>query len=93
LLPRIQLIDPEELENFERVFSRIAKQWKTWERVKWSGNWTDDDDPLLRRAGAYTPLEKKLTSWETPMSMRSVDAECIAEIADSVIQGGDLDAE
>ena len=93
ILPRIQLVDPEESENFLRVFSRISRQWKTWERVKWSGNWTDDDDPLLRRAGSYTPPEKRKTSWETPMSMRNVDAECILEIADSIIQGEHDNAE
>jgi hypothetical protein len=92
MLPRVQAIDPLEQENFENVFDRIAKQWKTWQRVKWSGNWTGEDDPLLRRAGAYTPPEKKLTSWETPMSMRTVDAECIVEIADSVIRGVTTDA-
>jgi hypothetical protein len=93
LLPRIQLIDSGERDNFEKAFTRIVKQWKTWERVKWSGNWGDDDDPLLRRAGSYTPQEKRDTTWETPMSMRSVDAECIVEIADSVIQAGASNAE
>jgi hypothetical protein len=87
LLPRVKFIDPGELENFELVFNKLAKQWKTWERLKWEGNWKDDNDPLLRRAGEYTPLEKKLGSWETPTSMRNVDAECIVEIASSLVQG------
>ena len=41
--------------------------------------------------GAYTPPEKKKGSWETPTSMRNVDAECIVEIANSIIQGEDED--
>lgn len=87
LLPRVKFIDPGEIKNFEIVFNKIAKQWKTWERLKWEGGWNDDNDPLLRRAGEYTPVEKKLGSWETPTSMRNVDAECIVEIASSVVQG------
>jgi len=87
LLPRVKFIDPGEIENFEIVFNKLANQWKTWERIKWEGSWKDDNDPLLRRAGDYTPIEKKIGSWETPTSMRNVDAECIVEIASSVIQG------
>lgn len=87
LLPKVKTIDPDELDNFESVFDRIINNWKTWEKVKWSGDWGDDNDPLLRMAGSYAPQEKRLTSWETPMSMRSVDAECITEIADSLLQG------
>lgn len=92
LLPRVQVVDSEELENFEGVFTKLAKQWKTWERLKWEGKWIDENEPLLRRAGAYTPPEKKRGSWETPTSMRNVDVECIVEIADSVIQGEDNNA-
>lgn len=88
LLPRVQKIDPEEQENFENVFGKLAKEWKTWGRLRWEG-WKDDNDPLLRRAGAYTPAEKKLGSWEIPTSMRNVDAECIVEIANSLILGGE----
>jgi hypothetical protein len=93
LLSRVQIVDPMEQKNFEKVFSKLEKQWKTWERLKWSGSWKDDNDPLLRRAGAYTPAEKKRGAWETLTSMRNVDAGCIVEIANSVIQGEDDNAE
>ena len=56
LIPRVQMVDPIELGNFERVFEKLAKQWKIWERLKWEGSWKDDNDPLLRRSwGIYSP--------------------------------------
>lgn len=87
LLPRIKFIDPEEVENFDKIFKKLTNQWETWERLKWEGNFTDDNDPLLIRAGTYTPPEKKRGSWETPTSMRNVDSECIVEIANALLQG------
>ena len=93
LLPRVQTVDPDELQNFHKVFDKLAREWKTWQRQNWRGSWKDDNDPLLRQAGAYTPKEKKRGSWETPTSMRNVDAECILEIADSTIQGEISNAE
>ena len=34
LLPRIHQIDPAELQNFERVFNRRAKDWERWQPAK-----------------------------------------------------------
>ena len=81
LIPRIRKIDALELDNFERVFSRLSKEWKSWQMVRWEQSWNSDDLPLLRRAGDYVPPDKKSLSWETPTSLRNVDAECIAEIS------------
>lgn len=89
LLPRIEHINPDEVENFKRTFKRLTEQWVTWQRLKWEGNFTDENDPLLIRAGTYTPPEKKKGSWETPTSMRNVDSECIIEIANALLQGDD----
>ena len=80
LLPRIQGIDPEELDNFERVFKKRSDEWQRWERSLWKGAWKSEDPPLLREAGSYVSREWANISWPTPMSLRNVDAECQVEI-------------
>jgi hypothetical protein len=82
LLPRVKQIDPDELENFESVFDRRAKEWQTWQRTEWSGKKfeTQEDVPLLHDAGQYLPPAARKISWPTPTSMRNVDAECVADV-------------
>ena len=80
LLPRVQIIDPDELPNFQRVFDKRASEWKRWRRTSWEGK-SSTDTYLLSRAGAYVDPENKRFTWQTPMSMRSVDAECQARIS------------
>ncbi len=80
LLPRVQVVDPEEVIAFERVFAKRAAEWKRWERTKWRSGPQDLDAALLREAGAYTNPGWADISWPTPMSMRNVDSECQAEI-------------
>lgn len=80
LIPRVQSVSPSEVENFERVFKRRASQWKSWKHVKWQGSWSDEDIPLLRAPWDFATPDVEIASWETPMSMRTVDAECVAEI-------------
>jgi Lhr-like helicase len=80
LLARVRQVDPEELENFEKVFARRTGEWRSWERTRWQGRPTDADVALLREAGAYVAREHARISWATPTSMRNVDAECEAEI-------------
>jgi hypothetical protein len=79
LLKRIQAIDPEEQVNFERVFEKRMAEWQLWQRTKWS-DWSTPEGVLLRQAGSYASQEVADLSWETPTSMRSVDAECEAAI-------------
>ncbi len=69
--------DPEVREAFEALFDRRAREWKGWERVRWDGRITTNNDiPLLREAGAYASSEVKRLSWPTQRSLRNVDAEC-----------------
>jgi len=91
MLPRLAIVDPSEIPNFRRVFAKRAKQWKEWQRTKWRGGWGEDDVPLLRAAGDYASPEQTLISWATPQSMRTVDAECIAEIALPLLVEDDLE--
>ncbi|BBD63554.1 helicase-like protein (plasmid) [Nostoc sp. HK-01] len=89
LIPRIQLIDEAEIENFEKVFDKRASQWQGWQRTNWERKGRDTTDiPLLRVAGDYASPEWQRYSWATPMSMRNVDAECQAEITNLYLNEG-----
>ena len=94
LRKRVELVDCEEVENFERVSKRRAAEWTRWQRTHWS-KWDMDgpvlDPPLLREAGAYVNSEWKRITWATPMSMRNVDAECQAEITQLYLNWGSSD--
>lgn len=85
LLPRVQEIDRAEVENFERVFDKRASEWAGWNRTVWEKR-SADDSFLLLRAGDYADADNKLFSWQTPTSLRSVDAECEAEITSLYLQ-------
>ncbi|MBW7881656.1 MAG: helicase [Caldilineaceae bacterium] len=79
LLPRVDVIDPSETENFVRVFEKRASEWARWKRTVWEMK-SPDDDFLLRFAGDFADSGSRLLSWPVPTSMRNVDAECQAEI-------------
>ncbi len=93
LIPRIKLIDPEEVPNFERVFDVRINEWQRWQRRRWEGDRWDEDPPLLREAGSYVSSEWARISWPTPMSLRNVDAECQIEITALYLnEGGENNA-
>jgi len=94
LIPRIEVIDPDEVDNFQRVFEKRAKEWQNWQRTHWKEtSQTANDIPLLRVAGDYASREWQRLSWATPTSMRNVDAECQAEITQLyLLEGGEGDA-
>lgn len=87
LLPRVQVVDPEEVANFGRVFEKRAREWRQWERTRWHGVTRDSDIPQLRVAGDYVTRERARISWPTQMSMRNVDAQCQAEITRLYLAG------
>ncbi|MBW4670345.1 MAG: hypothetical protein KME60_23745 [Cyanomargarita calcarea GSE-NOS-MK-12-04C] len=89
LIPRIQLIDPDEVGNFHKVFNKRASEWRRWQRTNWERNGRDNTDiPLIRVAGEYASREWQRLSWATPMSMRNVDAECQVEITNLYLNEG-----
>lgn len=85
LLPRVKMIDPAELEYFEEIFDKRASEWKKWKRTSWERK-SADEGFLLLRAGEYVEPDHKILSWQTPTSMRSVDAECEAQITSLYLQ-------
>jgi hypothetical protein len=92
LLPRVEMVDQDEVANFKRVFDKKAKQWENWERTRWSNAWDGNDISLLREPGAYVSSDKAKVSWPTPQSMRNVDAECQVEITQLYINQEDENA-
>lgn len=94
LLPRVRAVDPQEEKNFLQVFEQKSREWKKWQPVKWTPSHSDADIALLRVAGAYATPEQEKQSWPTMQSMRSVDAECLAEILNPIVVEGEIqDAE
>lgn len=80
LLERVNAIDPLERDNLRRVLHKRKTEWHRWEHRIWH-RWTRDDEPTqLHASGEYIDPADARFSWPTPMSMRTVDAECQAEI-------------
>lgn len=76
---RLEIVDPDELDTFERVMSRRLAEWAQWERTSWVQR-PDDDSFLIRQSGSYVADRFRDTSWQVPTSLRNVDAECEAVI-------------
>ncbi len=78
--------DPAELPTLDGVIARRAREWRHGERTEWSANAFGGDplQGLMRYAGSsQEPGAKVPTIWDTPTSMRSVDAECQLRITDA----------
>ena len=86
---RAAIVDGPEVPNLVNTFSQREAQWKRWQRIRWKGNPTLENTPLLREAGSYAPPYIANVSWSTPMSMRNVDAECQVEITQNYLNDGD----
>lgn len=94
LLERVAISDPEARADTKRELQRRRTEWRGWEPAVWEARTTNDDGPLMRRAGEWVPDELLDTTWSTPMSMRDVDAECRCTITNRyAVERGDPDAE
>lgn len=79
LRARAALVDREELPVFDQWVAERSRQWARGERTAWATVNYFNGDPkqgLMRPAGDLADPDNKNITWETPMSMRSVDAEC-----------------
>lgn len=82
---RIAAIDPEELKNTMKLFEDKLSQWKAWHPALWepkrNRDWSFTDDvPLMYGAGDHPNEAWSKHGFETPTSMRSVDASCEADL-------------
>lgn len=79
LRARAAIVDEDELPVFDQWVAERSRQWAKGERTTWATVNYFNGDPrqgLMRPAGDLADPGNKNITWETPMSMRSVDAEC-----------------
>ncbi len=80
VLERVRKIDRSLERDVEQVFEKRRDEFTRWERVIWEEKSGSDDVPLLVRAGNYIKADWRERCWETPNSLRNVDAACEAII-------------
>lgn len=83
---RVEAVDPEESATLTKVFDEHRRHWRSYEPIEWSSRSREDDPPLLYRAGEHVPRQWESRSWSTPMSMRTVDAECLATVTQTYLE-------
>lgn len=83
LRARADLVDHDELSVFDHWVDERSRQWEKGERTAWAATTYFKGDPkqgLMRPAGELADPDNKNITWDTPMSMRSVDAECRLDV-------------
>ena len=81
LLNRVSVVDAPEQENLLEMFEKRIGEWRRWDHRHWDRSNREIEIAQLYVAGEYVDPRSARLSWSTPMSMRSVDAECQAEIS------------
>ena len=82
---RILNVDPDELDDTMKRFDERLADWKVWHPALWdprrNKDWSFSDDvPLMYGAGDHPNEAWSERGFETPTSMRSVDASCEADL-------------
>ncbi|MCO5177201.1 MAG: hypothetical protein M9890_09560 [Thermomicrobiales bacterium] len=81
ILNRVSVVDPVEQTNVIETIQNRIKEWHLWENRHWERSNREIEIAQLYVAGEYIDPKSARLSWATPMSMRSVDAECQAEMS------------
>ena len=81
ILDRIELIDPEEIDDAFEQIDDIVDHWWSYDHDRWQELNTDREKmgeqiPLIHPRGADVPDDWGNAGFELPTSMRSVDQEC-----------------
>ena len=82
---RISEVDPDEIEDTMKRFDETLADWKAWHPALWKPKQNQDgsftnDVPLMYGSGNHPNEAWSERGFETPTSMRSVDASCEAEL-------------
>lgn len=82
---RISDVDPDELDDTMKRFEEKLADWRAWHPALWkpkrNKDWSFTDDvPLMYGAGDHPNEAWSERGFETPTSMRSVDALCEADL-------------
>lgn len=79
---RVEFVDPEEKAMVLALFDRRIDEWQRWKPLYWARSSDSGENvPLLRFPGEHATAVVRLRSWETPTSMRNVDAECDVRVS------------
>ena len=82
ILSRVKSIDPKEVESVQDKLSEIRENWIQWGHQRYDLD-QQENDGMMFRSGAYVRSDIKSYSYETPTSLRNVDAECRGRITNS----------
>lgn len=82
---RIRNVDKDELDETMIRYQEILSEWRAWHPAVWDPKRNKDrsftdDVPLIYGAGEHPNEAWSEHGFETPTSMRSVDASCEAEL-------------
>lgn len=83
---RVSVVDAQEKQNLLAELENRCIEWKVWNPDKWRAMPSSEIPALLRYPGIYYPDFWADRSWETPTSMRTVDAECKPEITQQYLR-------
>jgi hypothetical protein len=89
LRARASIVDADELATFDKWVEARRREWARGERTAWAATTYFNGDPkqgLMRPAGALIDPENKNVTWDTPMSMRNVDAECEVKVTTEYVR-------
>lgn len=87
MLGRGLVVDPDELDELRRTLEQRISEWHARKRTIWEDRTRGEDAPLLHEAGQYVPPSWRGLTWATPLSMRTVDAECEATVSQLYLTG------
>lgn len=79
ILTRARIADPDVEKDIRMVAERRFEEWNEWKPINWERK-AEGVGYLLRRAGSDSE-DGQPYGWNTPMSMRNVDAECQLKIS------------
>lgn len=93
LRKRAEAVGVVDMADLERVLKKRLHEWRHWERTMWDANPHNGnpENGLMRFPGTAVGQDVRRRTWETPSSMRNVDANCRIQVtADYAAQDGDL---
>lgn len=77
-------VETDDVAHLESEAVLRANRWRKGGRTEWDANIGFGGDPengLIRFAGTLPAVDSEVLTWDTPSSMRTVDAECRLDVS------------